>query len=395
MKIKKIKLLILGSTGSIGKSTLNVIKNYKNKVKILCLTSNKNYKKLYSQSKLFNVRSLIINDIDCFKKAQKLFKNKKIKIYPNISEYLKTNKKKIDIVVVGISGLAGLDPTLKIIPFTKNLASANKESIICGWHFIENQLKKFETKFIPIDSEHFSVWSLIDSKRTSISKIYLTASGGPFLNTPKNKIKKTNIKNVINHPNWTMGKKISTDSASMMNKVFEVIEASKIFNFDIKKIDIVIHPKSIVHAIVVFENGLIKALIHDTKMEIPIFNIIFKNEKINFFNRTFFNYNDLNGINFQKMDNKKFPYVKILKKYKSKNSYFEVILVTINDELVKLFLSKKISFINMQKLLLKLIDNKFFTKYYNKYPKNIDDLYTMVNRVKTYLKYYDKTLKKF
>ena len=182
-----------------------------------------------------------------------------------------------------------------------------------------------------------------------------------------------------------MGKKISTDSASMMNKVFEVIEASKIFNLNSDKIEIIIHPKSIIHAIVVFTNGLIKVLIHDTSMEVPIFNIIFNKEKMNFYKKTEIDFENLNGINFLKPNIKKFPYINILKKNKFKNTYFEVILVTLNDELVKLFLKKKISFIKMQEILLKLIRIDEFNIYYKKYPKNINDIYIMANRVKKYL----------
>ncbi len=384
MKIKK-KILILGSTGSIGKSTLNVIENYKSRIEILCLSSNKNYKKLYQQAKLFNVKNLIINDTVHFLKAKKYFRNKKIKLFSNISEFLKKNKKKIDLSIVGISGLEGLDPTLKLIPSSINLASANKESIICGWKFIEKKLIKYRTNFIPIDSEHFSIWSLLNGDKDLISKVYLTASGGPFLNSPLNKLKKKNINDVIKHPNWSMGKKISTDSATMMNKVFEVIEASKIFKINISKIKIIVHPKSLIHAIVVFNNGLIKILMHDTSMEIPIFNIVFKNEKISFYNKSEIKFENLNGINFVKPNYKKFPYLNILRRYKIKDTFFEVILVSINDELVKLFLNKKISFIKMQKLLLNLINKKEFSKYYNKYPRKINDIYRMINKVKIYL----------
>ena len=383
--MNKKKILILGSTGSIGKSTLNVLRNYKNKTEILCLSTNKNFRKLHKQSKLFNVKNLIINDPDHFFKAKKFFKFKKIKLFQNVSEFLKKNKKKIDLTIIGISGLEGLEPTLKLIPLSKNLASANKESIICGWKFIKKKLLKYNTNFIPIDSEHFSIWSLLNSDKDKISKIYLTASGGPFLNSPFNKLKKIRINDVLKHPNWSMGKKISTDSATMMNKVFEVMEASKIFNLDKSKIKIIIHPKSIIHAIVVFNNGLIKILMHDTSMEIPIFNIIFKNEKINFYKKTELKFENLNGTNFIKPNNKKFPYIDILKKYKIKGTFFEVILVTINDELVKLFLNKKISFTKMQDLLLKTLNKRVFSKYYDKYPTRINDIYKMINKVKIYL----------
>ena len=201
------------------------------------------------------------------------------------------------------------------------------------------------------------------------------------------------INDVIKHPNWSMGKKISTDSATMMNKVFEVIEASKIFDMNSSKIEIIVHPKSLIHAIVVFNNGLVKILMHDTSMEIPIFNIIFKNEKIKFYNKTNIKFKNLNGANFIVPNNKKFPYLDILRKYKTNDTYFEVILVTINDELVRLFLDKKISFIKMQKLLIKIINKRVFSKYYNDSPNKIKDIYKMINKIKVFLKENDKLLK--
>ena len=362
------------------------IKNYNSKLQVVCLSTNKNYKLLFKQAKIFNVKNLIINDYNYFLKAKKFLKNRKINLYSDILEFNKINNEKIDLGVIGISGLEGLKPTLNIITHVKNLASANKESIVCGWRFIENKLKKYKTNFIPIDSEHFSIWSIINNDKHLISKIYLTASGGPFLNIPSNKLKN------INHPNWKMGKKISTDSATLMNKVLEVSEASKIFNLNLNKIKIIIHPKSIIHAIIVFKNGLVKILMHDTNMEIPIFNIIFKNEKISFYNKVDINFEKLNGINFIKPDNKKFPYIKILKRFKKNNTFFETILVTLNDELVRLFLNKKISFIKMQKTLLKLININVFKKYNYKSPKNANDIFAMSIKVKNYLKKNEKNL---
>ena len=179
----------------------------------------------------------------------------------------------------------------------------------------------------------------------------------------------------------------------MMNKVFEVIEASKIFELDIKRIKIIVHPKSIIHAVVVFKNGLIKVLIHDTSMEIPIFNILFNNRNINFYNRTDINFQRLNGINFIEPDKRKFPYINILKKKITTNTYFEIILVTINDELVKLFLKKKISFVQMQNLLIKSINSNIFKKFYQKYPKNINDIHNMADKVKKYLYENEKIFK--
>ena len=382
------KIAILGSTGSIGKQTIDIIRKDKKNFKILLLTANNNHKLLSKQIKEFNVKNVVITDKKSYLILKK--KNKKINIYNNFSKIDKIIQSKLDYTMSSISGFSGLLPTIKIIKKTKVIAIANKESIICGWGLIKSNLEKYKTKFIPIDSEHFSVWSLINNDNHLISKIYLTASGGPFLNASKKKLNYADVKNVIKHPNWSMGKKISTDSATMMNKVFEVIEASKIFNLDVSKIKIIIHPKSIIHALVVFNNGLIKILMHETNMEIPIFNIIFEKNNTMFYDKTVINFQKLNGVNFIKPNKKKFPYINILSDYKIKNTYFEVILVTINDELVNLFLNKKISFINMQKLLIKLIKRSVFKKYYNKQPKNINDINLMVNKVKKKLLKYDK-----
>ncbi len=197
-----------------------------------------------------------------------------------------------------VSGISGLKSTIDSIKFSKTIAIANKESIICGWHIIEKALIKNKTKFIPIDSEHFSIWSLIKSQdKNNIKQIYLTASGGPFLYKKKNQLLNIKPKFALKHPNWKMGKKISIDSATLMNKIFEVIEAKKIFNLDIDKFKIIIHPKSYVHAIVHFKNGLIKLLAHDTNMSIPIMNSLYANKLFNF-NDKRFNLSNFNNLNF-------------------------------------------------------------------------------------------------
>jgi 1-deoxy-D-xylulose-5-phosphate reductoisomerase len=273
-----------------------------------------------------------------------------------------------------ISGFAGLKPTLDIIEFTKTIAIANKESIICGWPLIKAELNTNKTEFIPVDSEHFSIWSLMQNlKSNDVEKIYITASGGPFNNLPLNKFKKIIPKTALKHPSWKMGNKISIDSATMINKVFEVIEAKKIFNIEYNKIEILVHPKSYVHAIVKFKNGLTKILIHETDMTIPIFNSIYEN-----FQKTIpskkINLNILNDLSFNLINIKKFPAVKILKKLPKSDSLFETILVSANDHLVNMFLKKKIRFVDISIILLKLIRLKEFTKYKSIKPKNLNDI---------------------
>ena len=385
----KKKILLLGSTGSIGKSSLNIIRNYKSKLEIVALSTNKNIRLILKQSKEFKVRNLIINDYESYKKILNFGLNKNIRIFNNIYDFLRINKIKFDVTIVGISGFDGLDPTLKVIPYSKNLSSANKESIICGWKFINNKLKKYKTNFIPLDSEHFSIWSLIkNSNHKMISKIYLTASGGPFLNKSKSKIKNAKVSDVLKHPNWNMGHKISVDSATLMNKLFELIEASKIFNLPINKFDVIIHPKSYVHALVNFKNGLSKILIHDTQMEIPIFNSIFDKTTESYKKNKDINFKNLNGINFIKPSNLIFPLFKLVKRYKRKDSFYEIILVTVNDYFVTKFLNGNINFQKMQIKMLEKLKDPYLSKYYNKYPKKINDIYMIVDKIKNYL--YEK-----
>ncbi len=381
-------LILLGSTGSIGISTLNVIKKNKKKIKIHLLSTNSNIKKIHKQAVEFNVKKIVIYDQSKLHKYSHLLKKKKIKVFSSISNAMSKNKKKVYLSISAISGINGLKPTIDIIKYSHNLAIANKESIICGWKFIDKELKKNNANFIPLDSEHFSVWTLIDGEnKKNIKKIYLTASGGPFLNKKLSDIKNIQPKFALKHPNWKMGRKISIDSATMMNKIFEIIEAQKIFDLDIDKFEILIHPKSYVHAIVHFTNGLTKFLAHETTMEIPIINSFYKKKETFVYNNKEFFFNKLNGLNFIKPSKRNFPLLKILN-YKFENTYFEIILITINDTLVKMYLDETIKYITIHEMIIKLLKKPYFTKYYKDSPKNINDIKNMVNKVEKYLHTY-------
>ncbi len=383
----KKKIAILGSTGSIGKTTLNIIKKNKNDFSIVLLTTNKNINEIEKQCKKFNVKNVIISSKLHFDKFKKKNKNKKLKIYNSLSNIKKILKKKIDYAMCAISGIEGLSPTFEMIKHTKNLGIANKESIICAWPLIINEIKKKKTNFIPIDSEHFSIWSLTKNEKHKIEQIILTASGGPFLKKSNSFIKKAKPIDALKHPNWSMGKKISIDSATMMNKVFEHIEAQKIFNLSQSKFKILIHPKSYIHAIVKFENGLIKILAHETSMEIPIFNFLYHDRPKKIISKSI-NLDLLNNLSFNEPNVKKFPIMKILNRIPPNNTLFETILITLNDELVKLFLNDKIKFSDISQYLLKIIKIKEFKKYIYKRPKNIKEILKTMNYSKSIIKKY-------
>jgi 1-deoxy-D-xylulose-5-phosphate reductoisomerase len=369
------KIIILGSTGSVGKSTLNIIRNNKKKFNIILLSTNKNVNKLVKQAKEFKVKNIIIfNKKKYDENKLRLFKEKKIKVYNNLKSFYQRKKIKVDFTMSAISGLNGLEPTLTSIKYTKRIAIANKESLICAWNLIQKKLKFHKTEFIPVDSEHFSIWSLIkNTKIEMIEKIYITASGGPFLKMSVNKLKTVTPKLAIKHPMWSMGKKISIDSATMMNKVFEIIEAKKIFNVSLDKFNILIHPDSYVHSIVKLKNGLIKIMIHDTDMSIPIFNSLY-NEKKYFIDTKKIDFKILNNLNLQNPKINKFPVINILKKLPKRDSLYETVIVSANDQLVELFLHNKIKFIDIYKNLQKILNLKIFIKYKHILPKNLKQI---------------------
>ena len=288
-----------------------------------------------------------------------------------------------------ISGINGLKPTIEIIKYTNKIAIANKEAIICGWDLIEKNLIKHKTQFVPVDSEHFSIWyALKDINKDLVDKIYLTASGGPFLNKSIKNLKKVGIQQATNHPNWKMGKKISIDSATMINKVFEIIEAKKIFKIPYNKLSIIIHPKSYVHAIIKFKNGLTKIIVHETSMKIPIFNSLYSSKRI--IKSKSLDFTILNNLDFRDVSVKKFPSVQILKMLPNNTSLFETILVSINDKFVELFLNNKIKFTDISKKMNKILNLYTFKKYKKIRPKNIGEIIKMNTRIRNEIEFFIK-----
>ncbi len=381
----KKKIVILGSTGSIGNTLINIIKKNKEKFKILLLSADRDYLSLFKQAKLFNVKHLIITNKNSYELLKIKCKKNKINVYNNFDDLEKILKSKIDYTMSAITGIEGLKPTIKLIKFSKKIAIANKESIICGWNIIKNELKKFNTKFIPVDSEHFSLWyALKNINHQKIAKIYLTASGGPLLNLPIYKLKNVNINQALKHPNWKMGKKISIDSSTLMNKVFEVIEARNVFNISYKKISILTEPSSYVHAIIKYNDGMIKIIAHDTTMKIPIFNTLYEDQQKKYDNFDL-KIKKLNNLKFKTVNKKQFPVVNILKMLQDKNTLFETVIVCVNDELVYLFLEKKIKYNEIYQLLFDIIKDKQFTKYRYTKVKKIEDILLVKNHVNSFI----------
>jgi len=371
----KKKICILGSTGSIGKTTLEIISKNKKDFDVVLLSGNNNVKLLITQAKKFKPKYIYSNNF-YFKEKLKVFCNdNNINL---IDDLISLKKIKFDITVAAISGIAGLIPTINIIKFTKKLLIANKESIICGWKFILKELKKYNCHFTPIDSEHFSIFNLIENKNVnSIKYIYLTASGGPFFGK-KVDLNKVTPSQAVRHPNWKMGKKISIDSANLMNKVLEVIEASLIFNLPINKFKIIIHPQSLIHAVIEFKNGLSSMLHHYNDMKIPIANSLYNN---------FYNYknNDFeflskNQLTFIKANSKRNPSLKILKFKNILNQKGFILINALNEILVQKFLENKITFGDITNKLIGFLNSKIVKNYLkNNQIRHINDVFKVYN----------------
>jgi 1-deoxy-D-xylulose-5-phosphate reductoisomerase len=371
----KKKICILGSTGSIGKSTLEIIFKDKNNFDVILLSGNSNYKLLISQALKFKPKYIYSNNFFLTSKIKYFCKKNKIVI---ISDLKQLKKVKFDITVSAISGIAGLLPTINIIKFSKKILIANKESIICGWKFISKEIKKYNCTFFPIDSEHFSISHLIKNKnKNSIESIYLLASGGPFFGKKLN-LKKVTPTQAIKHPNWKMGKKISVDSANLMNKVLEVIEASLIFNLPMKKFKIIIHPQSLIHAIVEFKNGLSSMLYHDNNMKIPIANCLYENFCIkNEMNNKF---SLRKNLSFYNPDIQKWPSIKIFRLTRLLNEKGFILINVLNEILVKKFLNNKILFTDIVYKLISILKSKTVKNYLkNCRFQNINDVFKIYN----------------
>ncbi len=368
----KKNISILGSTGSIGSSALSIIDKKKDYFKVIFLSSNKNYKVICKQILNYQPIYFIICDKKIFLKTKKKFKKNKVKILNSFDEL--NLKKKIDIVITAIPGLAGLYPTISIIKNSKKILIANKESIICGWHLIKDLAIKKNTKIIPVDSEHYSIFKLIEnSKINEIDKIFITASGGPFLNYNRKLLKNITPKEALKHPKWKMGKKISIDSSTLMNKIFEFIEAQKLFNIPEEKLDIIIHPNSLVHAIVKFKNGLTNFIYHETSMVVPLANAIFDGDLTikNFIKekkKLIFN-----NLIFKKVDEKIFPVIK-LKKRVNEFPATSIIINSANEVLVEQFLKKNIPFTSISDIIITILNNRNYRKYAIRKPKSLSEI---------------------
>lgn len=367
-----IKLALLGSTGSVGTQTLDVVRRYKKDIEIKLLGASKPSDILKNQVLEFKPPYVYIEDF-----KEKEFYGSKV-INGDISESIIDID--TDLFINAVAGINGIKPTYLILKAGKKLATANKESIIC----LGEMLREDISKVIPIDSEHSAIYQILkDLDLSSIKKITLTASGGPFFNKPLSDFAHIRVEDALSHPKWSMGKKITIDSATMLNKGFEVIEAHYLFNIPYEKIDIIIHPESIIHGMVEFTDTTVISNMSNPDMRIPISYAIFGERKE--VATKVLNLWEIGSLNFYKPDFEKFPLLRLSIECGKKGGVYPIALTVADEIAVNLFLDEKIGFVDIYRFIDNILQNIDAQP-----PKDLDSLFEFINCIKK-----DYTLKYF
>ncbi len=346
------KIAILGSTGSIGIQTLDVIKKNKELFTAEILIAGQNSNLLIKQAKIFKPKIVVINDESKYLYVKEQLKNQKTKVFAGKKEVINAVKNKsIDTVVSAVVGYSGLEPTISAIEAGKNIALANKETLVVAGELINNLIKNYKVKMYPIDSEHSAIYQcILGEEKNKYEKIILTASGGPFRGFKLSQLEKVTPNEALNHPKWKMGKKISIDSATLMNKGLEVIEAKWLFNIDPSNIEVVIHPEAIVHSMVQFIDGSIKAQLGVPDMKIPIQFALTSPYRIKS-NFPRLSLNEKLSLNFEKPDLNTFKNLKLAFQAIKEGGNKPCILNAANEVVVDSFLKKKIKFLEMSDII--------------------------------------------
>jgi 1-deoxy-D-xylulose-5-phosphate reductoisomerase len=367
----KKRLTILGSTGSIGTQTLQVIQSEPENFEIIALSAWKNIELLKEQIITFKPKYAVVRD----DKSAKALINRlpeKTNCHILYSEY-GLNKistlPEVDLLVVAITGIAALKPTMEAICVKKQIALANKEIMVSAGELIMKKAKENETKIIPIDSEHSGLFQCIQPPYyENIEKIIITASGGPFYNLKETALENISVEEALNHPNWQMGKKVSVDSATLMNKGLEVIEAYWFFSLPINKIEILIHPQSYVHALVQYDDGSMIAQLSNHDMRIPIhYALHYPVRTKNSLPRI--NLAKIGQLTFKKLDSKRFPSIELCYEALRQGGTLPVVLNAANEIAVNAFLKQEIKFKDIVKIVATVM-----SKHQNKLNPNISDI---------------------
>ena len=353
---------ILGSTGSIGLQTLEVISSFPNRFRVIGLAAKDNLGLLAEQVKKYSPKIVSVDTEASAELLQgKLGKTQTVVYFGGEGLLKVSTHKDVDTVIVAIPGSAGIIPTIEAIKLKKNIALASKEVLVAAGDIIMKEVSKKKIRLTPIDSEHSGISQCLKGEDPSkIKKVILTASGGPFLSLSKDKFSKVSVNDALAHPKWRMGDKISVDSATMMNKGFEVIEAHHLFGLDYSKIDVVIHPQSTIHSFVEFIDGSLIAQIAAPDMRIPIQYALLDGERIqNKFD--LINVFKIGELSFEAPDRDKFPCLDFAYSAGRRGGTLPAVLNAANNEAVRLFLEGKIKFTDIPVLIRQAMDKHFNT----------------------------------
>ena len=373
----KKTISILGSTGSIGSNTVDVINSNKKKFSVFSLSSKNNVNLLCKQALLLKPKIVAIQNKKKYKDLRNNLFGKKIKILAGDEGVIECTDNKVEIVVASIVGIAGLKPTLNSIENCSKLCLANKECLVSAGSFFMKKISKSKCKLLPLDSEHNAIFQLCDfNKSNNVESITLTASGGPFRNYNLQKLKKATLTNALKHPNWKMGSKITIDSATLMNKAFEIIEAYYLFNLKLSQINVVVHPESIIHSMVNFADGSTTALLSNHDMRIPIFYAL------NWPSREYYNIKKIDllkikTLTFEKTNTHLMDSINLAYYVLKKGGSYPLIFNTANEVAVSYFLKEKINFLDILKIIKKIL-----SKSENYKINTIDDIYSIDKKIR-------------
>lgn len=362
-------IAILGSTGSIGQAALEVIRHLPDKFRVVGLSTNSNIDILHKQIKEFHPLFVCVRDKIAARKLRFASKPSiKLLVGEDGLEALVGNNQ-VEQVLLAISGSAGLAPLLKAIESFKQIALANKEAIVCAGPLIMNEASKRKIKLIPIDSEQSAIWQCLDGKDPAeLKTIYLTASGGPFRKMRQKDLKNVSIACVLKHPRWKMGKKISVDSASLMNKGLELLEAMFLFDVKSDKIKVLIHPEALIHSMVEFIDGVVLAQLSATDMRIPIqYALSYPNRFTNALPRI--DFSKIGDLHFEVPDFRRFPCLRLAYYVSRELGTAPTVLNAANEVSVEEFLKRRLGFVAIPKIIEQVLE-----RHRNKRNPNLEDI---------------------
>ena len=357
----KKRIAILGSTGSIGTQALEVIMKNPDKFEVEVLTANNNVDILIAQAKQFQPNAVVIANAENYAYVSEALKNESIKVYAGTDALNQVvQMETIDLVLTAMVGYSGLIPTYNAIKAGKNIALANKETMVVAGEIITKTALENKVEILPVDSEHSAIFQcLVGEFLNPVEKIYLTCSGGPFRVKTEKELQHVTVDNALNHPNWNMGAKITIDSATLMNKGFEMIEARWLFGLPASKIDVIVHPQSVIHSIVQFEDGSMKAQMGLPDMKLPIqYALGFPSRIKNNYPR--FNFLDYPTLDFEPPNTKIFRNLALSFEAMNAGGNMPCILNAANEIVVEAFLNKKITFLQMPEIIEKAMQKVTF-----------------------------------